>query len=208
MNTAEIEADIAAYTAGMMANDVDRMLKIERRYNAEGYDPARVSEVMADWLDESKIVMPELDPRLVELDWREYGGGDPDAEGPDGEKAATTIGDFLCAYDMFSRKRYALGYQAPGYEMVGYHSIANYWTEAACKAKAVEMYQRMAGGVITNVPSGYVTAAALEAFKRDQSSMTIWHTRHRDDFIRVPVWIGRPAPPISFAGPIDDRTPF
>lgn len=149
-DTAQIEADIAAYTAGMVANDVDACLKIERRYHLEGYDPARVSEGLADWLEESKIVEPEPDPRLRALDWHEYGSrrGDDDEPEPDGEKAVTTIGEFLIVHDFFSRKRFALGYQAPGYKMVGYSQKANYWTERAAKAKALELYQQMAGGVL------------------------------------------------------------
>lgn len=146
MKTEEIEADIAAYNAGMMRNDVDAMLKIERRYHLEEYSPERVSEGLADWLEESKIVEPDVDPRLKSLDWHEY--GDPKREDPEGEKATTTIGEFMIVHDEFSRKKFALGYQAPGYEMVGYHSIQNYWTERAAKAKALEMYQRMARGVI------------------------------------------------------------
>jgi hypothetical protein len=147
-DTAEIEADIAAYNAGMMANDVDACLKIERRYHLDGYSPERVSEALADWLEESKIVEPEIDARFAPLDWHEDGSTGGDEPEPTGERARTTIGDFLIVYDDFSRKRFSLGWQAPGYEMVGYHQIANYWTQRAAKAKAVEMYQRMARGIL------------------------------------------------------------
>ena len=133
MSTEEIEADIAAYTAGMMRNDVDACLKIERKYHLEEYSPERVSEGLADWLEESKIVEPEVDPRLRSLDWHEYGS--ERGSGEDREYEA-------------DGKRFAVGYQAPGYEMVGYCQIANYWTERAAKAKALEMYQRMARGVL------------------------------------------------------------
>lgn len=145
--TEQIEADIAAYTKALAAADVDAALKIERRYNLDGYPPDKVSEGLADWLEESKIVAPELDPRLASLDWHEYGSANEDGE-PEGERAKTTIGDFLCVYDYFSRRHYALGYQAPGYEQVGYHQIGGYWTADAAKAKALEMYQRMARGVL------------------------------------------------------------